>query len=346
MTFAPSATRAADLNAAWTFCHATLPEVSRTFALNIPLLSPRLRDAVCVAYLLCRIADTIEDIESLDEATRGRLFDALAAAVGPDEGVDESILLRDWAGAAADGYRRLAAGSGEVLAAYRSLPDALGGPIGECVREMVAGMRRLTRRGGDGPVRFVNADRAALDDYCHYVAGTVGQMLTRLFATEAPGAALREAGSVELGRRFGLGLQAVNIIKDFDDDAARGVCFVPRELVESTESRWTICAAGRARLIRHALDHLDCAAQYVALIPAAAAGVRQFCVLALVLALGTLREAAGGAARSPKVSRAEVATVVLECPRRVADDAALAAWLAEYRAAVVARLDEFEGGRR
>jgi len=38
-----------------------LPHVSRTFALTIPQLPPRLRIAVTNAYLLCRIADTIED---------------------------------------------------------------------------------------------------------------------------------------------------------------------------------------------------------------------------------------------------------------------------------------------
>jgi phytoene/squalene synthetase len=38
-----------------------LPHVSRTFALTIPELPAALRTAVTSAYLLCRIADTIED---------------------------------------------------------------------------------------------------------------------------------------------------------------------------------------------------------------------------------------------------------------------------------------------
>ena len=38
-----------------------LEEVSRTFALTIPQLPPPLYIAVGNAYLLCRIADTIED---------------------------------------------------------------------------------------------------------------------------------------------------------------------------------------------------------------------------------------------------------------------------------------------
>ena len=42
-----------------------LPHVSRTFALTIPQLPPALRTAVTSAYLLCRIADTIEDEPAL-----------------------------------------------------------------------------------------------------------------------------------------------------------------------------------------------------------------------------------------------------------------------------------------
>src|ERR1700688_2659150 len=42
-----------------------LPHVSRTFALTIPQLPLGLRTAVTCAYLLCRIADTIEDEPAL-----------------------------------------------------------------------------------------------------------------------------------------------------------------------------------------------------------------------------------------------------------------------------------------
>src|SRR5882672_7316324 len=42
-----------------------LPHVSRTFVLTIPQLPEGLRTAVTCAYLLCRIADTIEDEPAL-----------------------------------------------------------------------------------------------------------------------------------------------------------------------------------------------------------------------------------------------------------------------------------------
>src|ERR1700761_3941658 len=45
-----------------------LPLVSRTFALTIPQLPPSLGGPVTSAYLLCRIADTIEDEPALSPA--------------------------------------------------------------------------------------------------------------------------------------------------------------------------------------------------------------------------------------------------------------------------------------
>ena len=44
---------------------ALLPGVSRTFALTIPQLPEPLRVPVTNAYLLCRLADTIEDEPAL-----------------------------------------------------------------------------------------------------------------------------------------------------------------------------------------------------------------------------------------------------------------------------------------
>ena len=43
------------------FGRSILPAVSRTFALSIRVLPGELGRAVLTAYLLCRIADTLED---------------------------------------------------------------------------------------------------------------------------------------------------------------------------------------------------------------------------------------------------------------------------------------------
>src|SRR5262249_53571537 len=59
------------------FCRRALPEVSRTFALNIPVLPPPLDLVVTVAYLLCRIADTLADEARGHVSERTDLFHTL-----------------------------------------------------------------------------------------------------------------------------------------------------------------------------------------------------------------------------------------------------------------------------
>lgn len=323
---------------AWEFCHAILPAVSRTFALNIPVLPARLRDAVCCAYLLCRIADTIEDAPELPDARRDVLYDALIRAVRETRTAEAAAMLADLRIGHA-GYDRLMEGTGHVLSAYASLASEQRAAIADCVGEMIDGMRSSARPVSASGVRFVSEDFADLDRYCHYVAGTVGVMLTRLFATERPDAvALLSPAGRERGWRFGLGLQATNIIKDHAEDVARGVCFVPRVCVDAGSAGCAIRPDRRAALINHALGHLDCAMSYVLDIPADADGLRLFCLWALMLALGTLREAAAAGDGTPKVTRNEVATILDYSRRHVGDDAALRAWFAEGRTAVTSRL--------
>src|ERR1700685_2722136 len=78
-----------------------LPHVSRTFALTIPQLPPALRTAVTNAYLLCRIADTIEDEPTLAPAATQAYLDRFVAVLG-GRGTPELLarelapLLSEW----------------------------------------------------------------------------------------------------------------------------------------------------------------------------------------------------------------------------------------------------------
>ena len=67
------------------------------------------------------------------------------------------------------------------------------------------------------------------DLYCHYVAGLVGEGLSRLFSAtgkEAPWL----ADELELSNSMGLLLQKTNIIRDFREDADDKRFFWPREI--------------------------------------------------------------------------------------------------------------------
>jgi len=60
------------------WCHETVQGVSRTFALTIDVLDDPMSTHICLGYLLCRVADTIEDaghIPPEPQAELLRLYD-------------------------------------------------------------------------------------------------------------------------------------------------------------------------------------------------------------------------------------------------------------------------------
>src|SRR5213593_4693318 len=174
-----ASSRAAELR----HCHALLPRVSRTFALNIRVLGGSLRDNVCVAYLLCRAADALEDSwPGGPDAIAERFATFLAALDGEPAA---ALRLAGEAGPLAAGRAdlELVAELPRVLRVFEQFPAAHRDPIAAGVRTLATGMSRYAARAAGRPPELPYLDdEAELDDYCFVVAGCVGQMLTRLFA--------------------------------------------------------------------------------------------------------------------------------------------------------------------
>ncbi len=321
------------------FCTAMLPGVSRTFALSIQALPEDLRDAVCVSYLLCRVVDTIEDDRRVEPTLRQGLFDAFdlalaAATVGIAEGAAE--LERRAAEVSlgpTETERKLVGAAGAVFRVFAALPAAQRAAISPRVAEMARGMRAYALRAdAEGGLRL--RDIPDLEKYCYYVAGTVGELLTDLFALtcNVDAATRRELEARSIA--FGLGLQLVNILKDVSEDIVRGDCFLPVETARELglELERLLVPSERQKglallrlLSSRAREHLDRAEEYTLLWPqtvAVPAGgdVRLFCSVPLALALATLREIEVGSdalmqGRAPTVSRALVMSVFEEAVR-------------------------------
>ena len=308
---------------AWAFCYRVLPGVSRTFALTIPVLERPLGDAVCVAYLLCRIADTIEDRNDLELEARRALYRRFAAMVAaPERALAEQqvgAFLAQWPVDATPAYQALVEGLAQVLAAYGSLPLPQRAAIDGCVQEMVGGMSAMTHPEPEDGTVWVCADLPELERYCHYVAGTVGLMLTRLF-DDVLGGGFVSPARLEEGRRFGLGLQLTNIVKDQAADGARGTSFVPREWLGR---RGGLLPGHLAALLRRTLEHLDVAQGYTLALPPQRSDLRLFCLWALWMAVGTVREVARRNSPAPKISRAEVAEIIAFTRAHATDDETL-----------------------
>ncbi len=69
-------------------------------------------------------------------------------------------------------------------------------------------------------------DLATLDLYCDRVACAVGRLCVRVFGVAAPGG---ETLAANLGRA----LQLTNILRDLDEDAAKGRLYLPREALRA-----------------------------------------------------------------------------------------------------------------
>ena len=167
---------------------------SRTFALTIPFLPEPERAQVTVAYLLFRIADTLEDAAEWSGERRAaglRRFEALLRDSGATAGdalegarcFAAQILLEPPTAHA--GYLSLLRASPSVFAALSALPAAARAAIVAHTARTASGMADLCARlPEDGSLKLRSL--AELRGYCYLVAGIVGELLTELFLLARP----------------------------------------------------------------------------------------------------------------------------------------------------------------
>jgi len=273
--------------------------VSRTFALTIPTLPEALRHVVGNGYLLCRIADTIEDDPGLtieDKRAFSEQFSDVVAAKVPAAPFARALAPR-LSGSVSDDEKDLVARTEDVIRLTHSFNEAQRAALARCVRIMSGGMVRYQETESlDGL-----ADQAAMDRYCYFVAGVVGEMLTTLFADHDPRIASNGERMHALGISFGQGLQMTNILKDIWDDRARGACWLPRSVfaAEGIELKDIDIARGSPEyeramreLVGTAHGHLRNALAYTLLVPRNQTGIRRFCLWALGMAVMNLRKIA------------------------------------------------------
>lgn len=322
----------------WAYCREALAQVSRTFSRPIAMLPDPLERAVTCGYLLCRVADTIEDHAGLDIDRKDQLFDQFLRLL--DGRLDAQVVadaFREVPGDAPD--LELARTLPRVMRVYRALERPAQATCSQWVAEMARGMALYAHRpaGEDGLHALYTLDD--LERYCYFVAGTVGHLLTELFVQRL-GPSLSEEDARVLRRHaeaFGVGLQLVNILKDVTDDRERGWSFIPRHLCaeEGMQLRELLDPAKRrqahaavAPIFDRATRSLDRALEYALAIPSTEHGIRLFCLLPLWMAVRTLAVARGNDAmfepHAPvKISRDEVESLITECVRDCGRDTAL-----------------------
>jgi farnesyl-diphosphate farnesyltransferase len=311
-----------------------LQGVSRTFALTIPQLPPGLCKLVTNAYLLCRIADTIEDEHALHAHQKRRFaeqFIDVVAGRSPAEPFAATLhpLLSS---NTIEAERDLIRNSATVIRVTHSFAPAQRAILERCVTVMAEGMAWFQANQSPGGL----PDLPHLNAYCYYVAGVVGEMLTQLFCDYSEDIARNRSQLLALAVSFGQGLQMTNILKDVWEDRSRGACWLPQDVFTecgfdlkalSQDHRDAAFARGLCKLIGIAHSHLRNALAYTLLLPRTELGLRRFCLWAIGMALLTLRKIHNNpgftSGKQVKITRRAVTGTVLVANTLVRRDRAL-----------------------
>jgi farnesyl-diphosphate farnesyltransferase len=249
------------------------------------------------AYLLCRLADTIEDDVGLDAAQKSAFHQRFIAVVKGAERAETfaAELLPLLSDRVLPAERDLVRNAPAVLRVTHGFSAAEQAALTRCVSIMCSGMPEFQR----GKSLRGLANLGELASYCYYVAGVVGEMCTELFCLHCPELVKHREAMLRLSVSFGQGRQMTNILKDIWDDRHAGACWLPRSVFadgnfdfEHLEQLHTT-GAFKVSLdeARRSRTH-TCAtrSEYTTLIPKRETGIRRFCLWAIGLAVLTLRK--------------------------------------------------------
>lgn len=267
---------------------------------------------MCVFYLVLRGLDTIEDDTSLPLETKEPLLRNFKDCLDQDgwtftgnrpEEKDRQLLVQ----------------FDNVIAEFRILKPAYQAIIRDITDKMGNGMADFAQKAtlGDASVDTVKE----YDLYCWYVAGVVGEGVTRLFVE----AGLGEAKLIDhphLYKSMGLFLQKNNIIRDIREDYNDGRRFWPREIwskhVDKFEDLFKPENLERAlncssEMVLNALGHTrDCLSYLVSLHEQS---VFNFCAIPQCMAMATLELCFRNPAvfeRNVKITKGEAFQLMVE----------------------------------
>lgn len=301
------------------------------------MLDPPMADRICVGYLLCRVADTIEDAGHIPPAEQATLLDQYQAVLDPEveSTIDEfSDAADQWLPPVAERSDdwQVVANADRVVGAFEELEPAPRRAIREPTRELVGGMATFVRRYADaGGLRIQSIEE--LEEYCWYAAGTVGELVTNLLerdATPEQQETLRENA-----RSFALLLQLVNVAKDVRPDyREENNVYLPDEwLAEAGVEQSAVADPDNAgavgsvvdRVVDRATGYVEDAQTYLESMPETQGNNLGAWAIPHLLAVGTIRELRARPQDvllegNVKVPRAEVATLMARFEAGVSRD--------------------------
>jgi len=300
-----------------------LRSVSRSFYLSIRFLPQQLREPIALGYLLARTTDTVADTTRIPGAVRMEALKMLSDGIQGK--ASREVVINHVAS-----FVPLQENAAERTL-LDSLPDCLewleqtGGADRDDIRVVLGKIthgQMLELQRFDNPVQVRALQTAAdLDEYTYLVAGCVGEFWTRLcFRHLRDFASLIQDEMLALGRRYGMGLQLINVSRDAGSDLRTGRCYFPEDELRQVGlgAAEILSQSDRfqpiyQRWMEKAQDGLECGMKYSRAIRNRR--VRAATVLPALIGARTLallhKAGAGALHHAMKVPRREVRGIIL-----------------------------------
>src|SRR2546421_5500250 len=209
-----------------------LASVSRSFYLSIRLLPKKLRHPVSLGYLLARASDTIADPTRLPIECRTEKLRLLARGIQGQALGDAIVdLSASLAPLQKNKAERALIESLQPCLDWLEQSEVLDREEIRAVLEQINRGQILDLERFRHPKQIVALETSAeLDEYTYLVAGSVGEFWTRLCLRHLPKFTARsEEEMLGMAKRYGMGLQLINILRDAGADLRAGRCYFPKE---------------------------------------------------------------------------------------------------------------------
>ncbi len=267
-----------------------LRQVSRTFALTIPMLNAPLIPIITDAYLFLRILDTVEDEEALQYDEQVFLIHQWIDVLKKPQLVQEFVdqITPKLTKSTIPSEKQLIKDAPTLIKRILTYDTAVIESIHKVGQIMGKGMLKFLSRKGQDRVQSI----AELEEYCYYVAGCVGEMLTEIFC-HIGGFNQKKDALLKLSDDFGKGLQLTNILKDVEKDRLRGVEWIPKTFRNDS---------GFNKIIENTREFLHKSLDYICIVPKNHHKIRRFCLVNTLLALATLRCISKGGKKISKLT--------------------------------------------
>lgn len=295
-----------------------LRKTSRTFYLSVRQLPEDVGASLCLAYLLLRVSDYLEDNEVMPVERKLEALQRWHDVMSSGAAVEDLCRSLPDIDATHNPDLLAAQNAGVILNGLAAIPEGVRSLIIHHVCDSTRGMARWLKRGP------VFNDEADLDDYMHEVAGRVGYLSTEVFAWYYPSIRAQLDRLMPMARETGLALQTVNIIRGLRKDYERGWIYVPESYCsafnitpeELFNPEYEFQAIQVVDLLaQKAQRHLEIAVDYIRCLPPWLYRLRLACIWPMLFAVRTLaisRKNLAVLVGEVKITRNEVKKIIFD----------------------------------